>query len=107
LTIQTASPTGSYAKESHEKPGRSALLGVASALLLPFGSLLAFSRRRRFSLRMLGVAAVVVLSAGAIGGCSSYGMSGTAGTPAGASNVTISATAGGITQSAVVVLTVQ
>jgi uncharacterized protein (TIGR03118 family) len=107
LTIATTTPTGSYASESHEQPGRRAVWGVASALLLPFGSLLVLGRRRRFSMRMLGVVVVLVLGAGAMAGCSGYGMSGTAGTPAGTTNVTITATAGSITQTTKVALTVQ
>jgi len=113
LIIQTATPTGSYAREKHEEPGRRGVGEFALALLLPFGSALAFGRRRRFSsLRMLGVVAVLLLSVGAIEGCSGYGsagygMSGTAGTPAGTTNVTINATSGSITQSTVVALTVQ
>jgi len=73
--------------------------------LLPFGSLLALRRRQRFaSLRILGALTVLLASAGLIAGCGSSGM---APTPAGTSNVTITATSGSITQSTVVALTVQ
>jgi hypothetical protein len=82
--------------------------GIASALMLPFGSLLALRRRRRFnSLRMLGVLTVLVASSALIVGCSSSaGMAGMTASPA-TSNVTITATSGGITQTAVVAVTVQ
>jgi uncharacterized protein (TIGR03118 family) len=111
LIIQTAAASGSYAKAGHKGRGRSGVWAVALALLLPFGSALACSRRRRIlSLRMLGVAAVLLASAGAIEGCSSYGTSGSNGTPgapAGTTNVTVNATSGNITQSTMVALTIQ
>jgi hypothetical protein len=80
-------------------------LVIIPAVLLPFGSLLALRRRRKFaSLRILGVFIVLLVSAGLIEGCGATGM---AATPTGTSNVTISATSGSITQSTVVALTVQ
>ena len=96
LTIQTSSGTQGYLRSAS---------GIGFALLLPFGSLLALRRRKKFaSLRILGAVTVVLASAGLIAGCGSSGM---APTPAGTSNVTITATSGSITQSTVVALTVQ
>jgi apolipoprotein N-acyltransferase len=80
-------------------------LVIIPAMLLPFGSLLAFRRRKKFAgLRILGVLTLMLGAAGLIVGC---GASGTAPTPTGTSNVTISATSGSITQTTVVALTVQ
>jgi apolipoprotein N-acyltransferase len=79
--------------------------GIGAALLLPFGSLLVLGRRRQFiGTRMLGVVVLLLASCGLIVGC---GSSGAPGTPAGTTNVTVAATSGGITQTAVVAVTVQ
>jgi apolipoprotein N-acyltransferase len=79
-------------------------LMLASVLMLPFGSLLACGRRRRLArLRIVGVVLLFVVSAGLIAGCGSS----TPGTPAGTSNVTITATSGSIMQTSIVALTVQ
>ena len=105
LTIQTSSASMPYGELMFNGLGRHPGMGIVSALLLPFGSLLAMRRRRRFAgLRILGVAAVLLASAGLIAGCSSTAP--TPVTPAGTSNITITATSGSITQSAVVGLTV-
>jgi uncharacterized protein (TIGR03118 family) len=91
LTLQTSSGSHGY-------------VAMASLLLLPFGSLLAFRRRRQFaSLRLLGSLVLIAASAGLIAGCGSS----TPATPAGTSNVTITATSGSITQTTKVALTVQ
>jgi hypothetical protein len=72
--------------------------------MLPFVSLLAVSRRRRFaSLRLLEAVTLLVISAGLVVGCGSS----TPGTPPGTSNVTITATSGSIMQTSTVALTVQ
>ena len=87
---------------------RNGLSGVAAALLLP--GLLVF--RRRKSLSVLARSAVVTLllmgSLGAgtlLSGCSSNSMPPTA-TPAGTSNVVITATSGSISQTTTVAITV-
>ena len=96
LTIQTSAGRG------YERVGS----GVAFAMLLPFGSLLALRRWKKFAgLRLLGLLTVLLGSAGLIAGCGSSG--GMSATPAGTSNVTITATSGSITQSTIVALTVQ
>lgn len=97
---------------------------ISAALLLPFGSLMFFTNRRRSEkqLFLLSLSAFVLLSVGVIAGCSNYmaptgaamtpaptppATPTTPGTPTGQSQVTITATAGAITQSTVVALTVQ
>ncbi len=86
--------------------GKPRSLVIIPAVLLPFGSLLALRRRRKFaSLRILGVFVILLASAGLIEGCGSSGMAATS--PTGTSNVTITATSGSITQTTVVALTVQ
>lgn len=111
---------------------------ISAALLLPFGSLMLFTNRRRSEkqkqLFLLSLSAFVLLSVGVIAGCSNSMTPASAamtpaptapttpttpttptapttpttpGTPTGQSQVTITATAGAITQSTVVALTVQ
>jgi hypothetical protein len=99
---------------------------ISAALLLPFGSLMLFTNRRRSEkqkqLFLLSLSAFVLLSVGVIAGCSNSMTPASAtmtpaptapttpttpGTPTGQSQVTITATAGTITQSTVVALTVQ
>jgi len=97
LTIQTSAAVGGggYARAG----------GIGAALLLPFGSLLMLGRRRQFiGTRVLGVVVLLFAACGLIVGC---GSSGAPGTPAGTTNVTVTATSGGITQTAVVAVTVQ
>jgi hypothetical protein len=79
-------------------------LEIAFALLLPFGSVLAWRRRPFGSLRMMCIIAILMASGGLIAGC---GSSGVMGTPTGTTNVTINATSGSITQSTIVAMTVQ
>jgi uncharacterized protein (TIGR03118 family) len=99
LTIQTSAGTASRGYERVAS-------GVAFAMLLPFGSLLVLRRRNKSSgLRILGLLTVLLASAGVIAGCGSSG--GMSATPAGTSNVTITATSGSITQTTTVALTVQ
>jgi uncharacterized protein (TIGR03118 family) len=120
LTIQAASAStggggtssGGYFRTALRENGSLHGFGIATALLLPFGSLLAFRRRRSLaSLRVLGVLVIFVATASLIVGCGSSG-SNPSGTipaipPAGTSNVTITATSGNIVQSTVIALTVQ
>lgn len=92
--------------------------GIFAAFLLPFASLLGFSKRFRLTnaSRLAALAAVVLLSGLAAGGCSSGSspqMSTTPTptpapvTPAGTTNITIAATAGSVTQQTSVALTVK
>jgi uncharacterized protein (TIGR03118 family) len=108
LTIQTSAGSGAhgYLAAGLGAVGHNGVWGVVSAVLLPFGSLFTLGRRRRFAagLRMLGVVAILFASAGLVVGC---GSSGTPATPAGTSNVTITATSGSITQATMVAMTVQ
>jgi uncharacterized protein (TIGR03118 family) len=109
VTIQTSSGTsggGYFRTSSLGESSRPHALGLLSALMLPFGSLLALRRRRPFAgLRVLGVLVILAASASLIAGCGSSG--GAPATPAGTSNVTITATSGNIVQSTLVALTVQ
>ena len=104
LTIQTSAGSKGYVKEGLSAGGQHGSLFLASALMLPFGSLLAFGRRRRLaSMRLLGAVMLALISAGLIAGCGSS----MSGTPAGTTNVTIMATSGSIAQTSTVALTVQ
>ena len=104
LTIQTSAGSKGYVKEGLSASGKHGSLFLASALMLPFGSLLAFGRRRRLaSMRLLGAVMLALISAGLIAGCGSS----MSGTPAGTTNVTIMATSGSIAQTSTVALTVQ
>jgi hypothetical protein len=104
VTIQTAQTM----KTERLRVGRS---GVAFALLLPVGSVLIF-RRRRLSgarvdrIRLLGVLIAFVAVSGLFVGCSSSTKV-TPGTPPGTSTVTMTATAGSVTQTMTFGLTVQ
>ena len=103
LNIQTSK--GGYAKLNFEGPGARHGLDVICALLLPFGSLALVRRRRQFAdLRVLGIFVVLVAFSGLMVGCSKSNM---IATPAGTSNVTITATSGSITQTSIVAVTVQ
>jgi hypothetical protein len=105
LNIQTSSGSSGYVRTASGGDGRQAAWGIASAILLPFGSLLALRRRDRFAgPRVLGVITLLIVSAGFVVGC---GSSGTLATPTGTANVTINATSGSVTQTAVVAMTVQ
>jgi uncharacterized protein (TIGR03118 family) len=88
-----------------------AVTGITAALLLPFGAILAFFRRRspnkHHTIQLLGLLGVLFVSACLIEGCSSTSSVFVPSTPPGTSVVTIKATSGSITQSAVVNLTVQ
>ena len=85
--------------------------GITAALLLPFGAILTFSRRRSpnqlRSIRLLGLLGILFVSAGFLAGCTSYSNVFVPSTPAGTSAITIKATSGTISQSTVVNLTVQ
>ena len=94
--------------------GRFRAVGIVAALLIPFGALLTGRRRRQFAMlsaelfarqRVFGVIAALVVSMGVMVGCSSAPATIT--TPAGISNVTITAASGSIMQTTVVALTVQ
>jgi uncharacterized protein (TIGR03118 family) len=86
--------------------------GVAYALLVPVSAILIFRRRRLLSgrradaLRLLGMMIAFVAAAGMIAGCSDNKKV-TPGTPVGTSTVTMTATAGSVTQSTSFSLTVQ
>jgi uncharacterized protein (TIGR03118 family) len=100
LTIQTSSGMARLDRLIHGGPGE-----IGFALMLPFGTLLALRRSRRFaSLRIFGVLAVLLASSALVVGC---GNSGTPPTPAGTSNLTVTATSGSITQSFNVAMTVK
>ena len=123
VTIQTAA-VGATLTPS---PGISAshAAAISFAMLLPFGSLILFTSRRRSGkhdqLFLLGLSAFALLSLGVIAGCSGTAMPAAQpmmptspapapanpGTPMGQSQVTITATAGAVMQSTVVSLTVQ
>jgi len=105
VTIETSSAGSQYGKLNFDGLGRHDALGMVAALLLPFASLLAFGRRKRLArMRILRVLAVLFASTGLIVGCSNSPAMVV--TPAGTSNVTITAASGSIMQTAIVALTV-
>jgi hypothetical protein len=99
---------------------------ITVAFLLPFGSLLVFTRRRAIGkstpLQLLSLFALLVISTGVVVGCSGSSnpaavastsapttptTPSTPGTPAGLQMVTITATSGSLTQNTTIGLTVQ
>ena len=83
--------------------------GVGMALLLPFGSLAFFRRRNRSShpLPLLLLVVITLLPMALIAGCSSTSGTLAPSTPIGSTQITVTATAGTITQSSAIALTVQ
>ncbi len=110
VTIQTASSSTAGVRRL---PVRGPIAGIASALLLPFASLLAFRRRRSVTgglalVRLLGVMLLFTASIGLIAGCSTTAAPVVLpATPSGASTITLTATAGTVTQQTSFALTVQ
>jgi uncharacterized protein (TIGR03118 family) len=109
VTIATVKKTALL--EPHTLRG-AATAGITAALLLPFGAILTFTRRRNSgqprSIRLLGLLGIALLiSVGFISGCSSNSDVIPPSTPAGTSTVTIKATSGTISQTTTVNLTVQ
>jgi hypothetical protein len=122
VTIQT---TASMAKVQRPSPRVEGTATIAAAFLLPFGSLLVFSRKRSAGksnpLHLLGVLVLLLVTSGLAIGCSSSmtpaaaapaapaapTAPATPGTPNGVQQVTITATSGSITQSTMIALTVQ
>jgi hypothetical protein len=117
--------TGNMGKVTHPFLNNEAA-GIAVAVLFPFGSILAFSRKRAGygKLRILGVFVLFLTTAGLVVGCSSSNSPSSTSTstpapttppptppatatPTGSQQVTIKAVSGGITQTASINLTVQ
>jgi uncharacterized protein (TIGR03118 family) len=106
LTIQTSSgrTSNGYVKAGLDRLSHGGAGAIGFALMLPFGTLLAVRRSRRFaSLRILGVLAVLLASSALVVGCGSSSPA----TPQGTSNLTVTATSGSIVQSFNVAMTVQ
>jgi uncharacterized protein (TIGR03118 family) len=107
VTIQTTKAVVSL------DPGKlrhSTAAGIAWAMLLPFGCILAFRRRRSNasnSLRLLGVLALMAGSIGFVTGCGTNNPQIMPSTPAGTSTVVVTATAGTVTQTTSFALVVQ
>ena len=100
LTIQTSKSMAML------QPTSRGAAGFATALLLPFASLLVFIRRRSSALNgLLGLFVLFAVVAGTIGVITGCG--GSAHTPAGTSQVTVTATSGTLTQTTKIALTVQ
>jgi hypothetical protein len=123
VTIQTAA---NMAQSKHRAPWTQRAAAISVAILMPFGSILVFSRRRSTGkgnpLQLLGLFALLLVSTGLVVGCSNSMNPAaspvatapttpttptTPGTPAGIQMVTITATSGNITQNTTVALTVQ
>jgi uncharacterized protein (TIGR03118 family) len=108
--------TGNMAKvQGHSL--NNGVAGIAVAVLFPFGSILAFSRKRARNgkLHSLGVSVLFLAIAGLVVGCSSSNSpsstststSTSTPTPTGMQQVTIKATSGNVTQTATINLTIQ
>jgi hypothetical protein len=120
VTIQTAAGMAHLQKHTPWTKGSAA---ITVAFLLPFGSLLVFTRRRAIGkstpLQLLSLFALLVISTGVVVGCSGSSTPApvastpapttpsTPGTPAGLQMVTITATSGSLTQNTTIALTVQ
>ena len=123
VTIQTAAGMAHLQKHTPWTKGPAA---ITVAFLLPFGSLLVFTRRRAIGkstpLQLLSLFALLVISTGVVVGCSGSSnpapvastpapttptTPATPGTPAGLQMVTITATSGSLTQNTTIALTVQ
>jgi uncharacterized protein (TIGR03118 family) len=102
VTIQTAKGTASLRPRLRQN---AVAAGIASALLLPFVSLGMWRRRR--VLPGLLCLMLALAATGFIAGCGDDSPTPTPTTPAGQSTVSIAATAGSITQTTTVALTVQ
>ncbi|HEX4757842.1 MAG TPA: TIGR03118 family protein [Terracidiphilus sp.] len=100
LTIQTSKTMALLERTGH------GVAGLAPALLLPFASVLVFYRRRFSALSgILGLfvlCGIMIAALGTVMGCG-----GGASTPAGTSQVSVTATSGSITQTMTIALTVQ
>lgn len=103
VTIQTQKGIASVEPRRHSS---TYMAGFSLALMLPLGAILALRRRSASVLRLMGVALVAMAVAGVVTGCSD-GVITVAATPAGQSNVVITATAGSVSQTTTVALTVQ
>ncbi len=106
VTIQTTKST----VVRLEPLRRSRDLAITLALLLPFGSLAFFRRRPTQNsslLRLFLLLAIALAPIALIAGCSSSSGTLAPSTPVGTSQVTVTATAGTVTQSTVISLTVQ
>jgi uncharacterized protein (TIGR03118 family) len=107
VTIQTTKATAGLEQPRIRSNGGA---GITTAMLLPFASLIFFSRRRvarSATLRAL-CALVVSLAVGSfIVGCTGSGMTSITPTPAGQSTVVMTATAGSVTQQTSFALTVK
>jgi uncharacterized protein (TIGR03118 family) len=108
LTIQTR---GGTAARLQSTPHGAA--GIATALLLPFASVLVFYRRRLPALRgllgLLVLCGITFAAAGAMMGCRGMAPMGTTTptTPAGTSQVSVTASSGSTNQTVMIALTVQ
>jgi uncharacterized protein (TIGR03118 family) len=108
LTIQTTKTTGALQPFLLQHGST----GVVAAMLLPFAGLLAMRRRRSLSravrsLHLLGVLAITLAAGSLVMGCSDNSTFSPPGTPAGTSNVVVTATSGSVTQQSTIALTVK
>ena len=108
VTIQTRGSTAARLQRTIRGAA-----GIATALLLPFASALVFYRRRSTALRgllgLLVLCGITLAAAGAMMGCRGMApmSTPTLTTPAGTSQVTVTAASGSVSQTATISLTVQ
>jgi len=102
LTIQTAGSSMALLQHTRDDAA-----GVATALLLPFAAILVFYRRRSTALSgmlsLFVLCGITLAAAGAMMGCGNSKPT----TPAGTSQVTVTATSGSVSQTVMIALTVQ
>jgi len=108
VTIQTTKQTGAM-KPLLLQHGSS---GIVAAMLLPFAGMLALRRRRSVSramrsLQLLGVLVISLAAGSLVTGCADNSTFSPPGTPAGTSNVVVTATSGSVTQQSTIALTVK
>ena len=107
VTITTTKATA--ALHPFGKPGTAT--GIALATLMPFAFLLGMRRNRLATIRLFSFGLILAASAAVMGGCSDSATPATTttstATPAGTSNVTITAVSDTITQQAALALTVK
>ena len=113
LGTVTITTTAASAQLKHPVIGKEGALGTTLTILFPFGWILGYRRRLRANFHsmtgFIGVMPCIALLGivSLLGGCSTSSTTPISSTPAGSANVIVSATAGAITQTTTISVTVQ